>query len=270
MALATGVEAPSSAIAQLGQLDDAGRRRFGRVTLWLTLAIVGSITLALTAEAVHLRIGIPRRGQHPDRRPRRAARLPVRCTACSSWRPPCSCSRPPSSSFQAGPGPAQGPGPPTRRTAATGGRHPAHGVGYDEPAPHAVLGCPGFPGRLLRGDRRRRRPGPATGAVLCRLGLHVVPGRPARDGRVQRPRPETGRTWPSTWSAPSRSPSRWPSTSPAASRSPRWPPPSSWRRFSTGCGSAPGDPAGSATWPPRPSAPSQPATDRARLASRDG
>ena len=29
MALATGVEAPSSAIAQLGQLDDAGRRRFG-------------------------------------------------------------------------------------------------------------------------------------------------------------------------------------------------------------------------------------------------
>lgn len=59
MALATGVEAPSSAIAQLGQLDDTGRRRFGRVTLWLTLAIVGSITLGLTAEAVHLRIGIP-------------------------------------------------------------------------------------------------------------------------------------------------------------------------------------------------------------------
>ncbi|HEY5332338.1 MAG TPA: amino acid permease [Solirubrobacterales bacterium] len=59
MALATGVEAPSSAIAQLGQLDDAGRRRFGRVTLWLTLAIVGSLTLGLTAIAVHLRIGIP-------------------------------------------------------------------------------------------------------------------------------------------------------------------------------------------------------------------
>jgi amino acid transporter len=60
MALATGVEAPSSAIAQLGQLDDAGRRRFGRVTLWLTLAIVGTLTLGLTAIAVHLRIGIPR------------------------------------------------------------------------------------------------------------------------------------------------------------------------------------------------------------------
>ena len=60
MALATGVEAPSSAIAQLGQLDDHGRRRFGRVTLWLTLGIVGTLTLGLTALAVHLHVGIPR------------------------------------------------------------------------------------------------------------------------------------------------------------------------------------------------------------------
>ena len=59
MALATGVEAPSSAIAQLGQLDDAGRRRFGAVTLWLTLGIVGSITMGLAIEAHHLQIGIP-------------------------------------------------------------------------------------------------------------------------------------------------------------------------------------------------------------------
>jgi amino acid transporter len=59
MALATGVEAPSSAIAQLGQLDDAGRRRFGRITLWLTLGIVGVITLGLTVVAVRLGIGIP-------------------------------------------------------------------------------------------------------------------------------------------------------------------------------------------------------------------
>ena len=59
MALATGVEAPSSAIAQLGQLDDAGRRRFGRITLWLTLGIVGTLTLGLTAIAVRLQIGIP-------------------------------------------------------------------------------------------------------------------------------------------------------------------------------------------------------------------
>ncbi len=59
MALATGVEAPSSAIAQLGQLDNAGRRRFGRITLWLTLGIVGVITLGLTGVAVRLGIGIP-------------------------------------------------------------------------------------------------------------------------------------------------------------------------------------------------------------------
>lgn len=59
MALATGVEAPASAIAQLGHLDDAGRRRFGRITLWLTVGIVGTITLGLTAQAVHLGIGLP-------------------------------------------------------------------------------------------------------------------------------------------------------------------------------------------------------------------
>lgn len=59
MALATGVEAPSSAIAQLGQLNDTGRRRFGRITLWLTLAIVGALTLGLTAAAVDLKVGIP-------------------------------------------------------------------------------------------------------------------------------------------------------------------------------------------------------------------
>ncbi len=59
MALATGVEAPSSAIAQLGQLDDAGRKFFGRVTLWLTLLIVGGLTMGITALAVRLGIGIP-------------------------------------------------------------------------------------------------------------------------------------------------------------------------------------------------------------------
>jgi hypothetical protein len=59
MALATGVEAPSSAIAQLGQLDDTNRRRFGRITLWLTLGIVTVITIGLAAQANRLQIGIP-------------------------------------------------------------------------------------------------------------------------------------------------------------------------------------------------------------------
>jgi amino acid transporter len=59
MALATGVEAPSSAIAQLAQLDDAGRRSFGRWALWLTLGIVSVLTMGLAAVAVHLGIGVP-------------------------------------------------------------------------------------------------------------------------------------------------------------------------------------------------------------------
>ncbi len=54
MALATGVEAPSNAIAQLGELDDDGRRRYGVRTIWLMVAIVGSLTLAVAALAVRL------------------------------------------------------------------------------------------------------------------------------------------------------------------------------------------------------------------------
>ncbi len=59
MALATGVEAPSSAVAQLGQLDHRGKVHFGRVTLWLTLGIVGWLTIGLTVVAVRLRVGLP-------------------------------------------------------------------------------------------------------------------------------------------------------------------------------------------------------------------
>lgn len=59
MALATGVEAPANAIAQLGQLDDRGRRRFGQGTIWIMLAIVGTLSLALAAAAVRLDVGLP-------------------------------------------------------------------------------------------------------------------------------------------------------------------------------------------------------------------
>lgn len=61
MALATGVEAPSNAIAQLGVLDDAARRRFGQLTLWLMVAIVGALTIALALLAVLLGVGLPAR-----------------------------------------------------------------------------------------------------------------------------------------------------------------------------------------------------------------
>lgn len=59
MALATGVEAPSSAVAQLGQLDRSSQVRFGRITLWLTLVVVAWLTLGLTAVAVRLHVGVP-------------------------------------------------------------------------------------------------------------------------------------------------------------------------------------------------------------------
>jgi len=59
MALATGIEAPLTSIAQLGQLDDDGKRRFGRGTLVLTVLIVGSISLLLTALAVQINVGVP-------------------------------------------------------------------------------------------------------------------------------------------------------------------------------------------------------------------
>jgi amino acid transporter len=59
MALATGTEAPATSIAQLGQLDNHGKWRFGRGTLGLTILIVGGLTLGLTALAVHLNVGIP-------------------------------------------------------------------------------------------------------------------------------------------------------------------------------------------------------------------
>jgi len=59
MALATGTEAPATAIAQLGQLGDRGKRLFARGTLALTIGIVGVLTMLLTVLAVHLHVGIP-------------------------------------------------------------------------------------------------------------------------------------------------------------------------------------------------------------------
>ena len=59
MALATGVEAPSNAIAQLPQLSDRERRRFGRLTLWLMVGIVGTLTIGFAAAAAHLGVGLP-------------------------------------------------------------------------------------------------------------------------------------------------------------------------------------------------------------------
>ena len=103
MALATGVEAPSSAVAQLGQLDHRGKVHFGRVTLWLTLGIVGWLTIGLTASPC----GSGSACRWPTRRRWPRWRGRPWATAPSSRR---SSSRAPSSpgggepSYQAGPG----------------------------------------------------------------------------------------------------------------------------------------------------------------------
>jgi hypothetical protein len=59
MALATGIEAPTDAIAQLPQLSDRGRRAFGQLTIWIMVAVVAGLTLAVTALAVRFGIGLP-------------------------------------------------------------------------------------------------------------------------------------------------------------------------------------------------------------------
>jgi hypothetical protein len=59
MALATGTEAPATAIGQLGQLGPDDRRRFARGDLALTLLIVAGLTVGLTGLAVRLHVGIP-------------------------------------------------------------------------------------------------------------------------------------------------------------------------------------------------------------------
>jgi hypothetical protein len=59
MALATGIEAPSDAIAQLGQLHRPERRAFGQWTIWLTVGIVGVLTIGISALAVTRGVGLP-------------------------------------------------------------------------------------------------------------------------------------------------------------------------------------------------------------------
>jgi hypothetical protein len=59
MALATGIEAPSDAIAQLGGLERSERRRFGQWTIWLTVGIVAVLTVGITSLAVIRGVGLP-------------------------------------------------------------------------------------------------------------------------------------------------------------------------------------------------------------------
>lgn len=59
MALATGIEAPLTSIAQLGQIGSNGKRRFGQGALFLIVAIVGALTVAFSLLATRLQVGLP-------------------------------------------------------------------------------------------------------------------------------------------------------------------------------------------------------------------
>ncbi len=139
MALATGVEAPSSAIAQLGQLDDRGRKLFGRVTIWATLLIVGSLTLGLTALAVHLNVGIPRPDETQISEVAKASvghRLYTAFQIVTALLLLAAAS----SSFQAGPGLLKALARRTRTTGHdTGILHPRLGVVNDHHTPYVAV-----------------------------------------------------------------------------------------------------------------------------------
>ncbi len=63
MALATGVEAPASSIAELDTLTVSGRIRAGRTTLLVTVIVVVVATIGLTMLVLQQDAGIPPKGQ---------------------------------------------------------------------------------------------------------------------------------------------------------------------------------------------------------------
>jgi hypothetical protein len=181
MALATGVEAPSSAIAQLGQLDDRGRRRFGRATLWLMLAIVVTLTVGLAGLAVRLHVGVPPADSTQIAALARASAGRSGLFAAFQITTVVLLLAAASSSFQAGPGLLKGARARRRRRSASA---PAR---TDERPPHTLLGRPHLP-RRLHGDRGcRRRPRATSGAVLRGRRVHRLPLRPPRHGALLPP-----------------------------------------------------------------------------------
>ena len=184
MALGTGTEAPATSIAQLGQLENDARARFGRGTLALTIGIVGGLTIGLTALAVHLHVGIPRSDstQIADLAHTAAGKgglfaffqiaSSVLLLAAAS------------SSFQAGPG--------LLKALARTGPNGEHGLlppRFARTNRHHTRrrGC-ALRNHLRRHHPRRERPRTRAGAGLCRIGVRQLPRRPACDGPLLAPR----------------------------------------------------------------------------------
>jgi hypothetical protein len=184
MALATGTEAPSTAIGQLDQLDADERRRFARGTLMLTLVIVAALTIAITMLALRLHIGIPSGDSTQIADVARAAAGKGLVYALFQAASALLLLAAASSSLQAGPG-----------LLKALSRHPrSAGVGI-LPRPLAVTNAHHTPilvGRRVRRRLRARPPGrwrPRAGARPGVGGrrLRQLPGRPQRDGAVLSP-----------------------------------------------------------------------------------
>ena len=184
MALATGTEAPATSIAQLGQLGNRERRRFGRGTLALTIFIVGGLTLGLTALAVHLHVGIPPHDQTEISELARAATGSGGLFGFFQLSSGLLLLAAAASSFQAGPGTSEG----ARSHRARRRRRPAaRATRSHELAPHAGRG-----GRRVRRDLGRdhpggKRQGAGAGAGLCGRRLCQLPGGPPGDGALLAP-----------------------------------------------------------------------------------
>ena len=182
MALATGVEAPSSAIAQLGQLDDDGRRFFGRVTLWLTLLVVGGLTLGITALAVRLGIGIPPAHSTQIGDVARVAGGPALFALFQAATAVLLLAAA-SSSFQAGPGLLKALAHTDRLDGSRIGILPAW-MGRTNQPPHSLLGRARLPAGVGGRHRRGGRARPGAGPLLRGRRVHEFPRRPAGHAEI--------------------------------------------------------------------------------------
>ena len=213
MALATGTEAPATAIGQLGQLEADDRRRFARGTLVLTFVIVAALTIGIAGAR-----GAPARGRtggrlDADRRRRarcRRQRPRVRALPGRQLDAPARCGE---LIVPGRPRPAQGALAPPRERRR---RHPAPRARPHQPPPHALLVGRRLPRRLGLGAARRRRSRAGARAVLRRRRVRQLPRGPGRNRTLLASRGQAAADRPSTSSAPSPSRSHSPSTSRAA------------------------------------------------------
>ena len=181
MALATGTEAPATAIGQLGQLGADDRRRFARATILLTMVIVAALTIAITALAVRLHVGIPSGDSTQIADVAHAAAGGGAIYALFQASSALLLLAAASSSFQAGPGLLKAL---SRHPSSAGVGILPRGLGETNSHHTPYWSVLVYLGDLRRDPARRRRTRTGAGAVLRRRGVRQLPGRAGRDGEV--------------------------------------------------------------------------------------